>query len=279
MAPKPDPATTAAAREQRRRNFAEQLSKAFNQDKSTSESKKDSKKPTSVDSNAAASSSSSPLPATPPVLRAAAEALRDFFVSKITPATTSTTTDSIAVPLVIKELFGFVDNPLWLLTPGTIVDHRILRKILLVSNKPPPVTTEERENVCEQLLLRGTLLARMDSLPADFRKVKEALMLAAMADARPRARESDPEGIKFVLNELLQAYGEPNYPFDDLVEFPDPSVPRTGRSCQIALGGRLALLPLRNPQLATVMQDVVQIYINKATVIVGTIKFSPIRRF
>lgn len=289
MAPKS--AAAAAAREERRRNFAEQMASALKEDASksgadsTSTKKKTetSSKPTSRQTKQAESSGAtaapSSAPPTPKVSLAAAEELIKFFMQNVMQPLLPKPHAMKMIQLVHDELTAFITNPRLLLGPGTVIDHDLVKKVLVVQTKQPGGTMEERKLLCEQSFLHGALVTPKEQLPPDLRAAKEALRLAALGDARHRSEARDPEGVKFVVNELLSAHGEPDYPFHELVEFPDPSVPLTGKSCQIALSGTLAELPARNPTLWQVVIACVQIYIDKASKIPGTLKFSPTRRF
>lgn len=264
-------ASAAAAREERRRKFAEDLASALEEDTSRPSAERKDPKPTTsrvltVDRKEPKRAASEAVPAAasrpaPKVSRPAAEALAAFYIVNTKPSAVTTK----LIELFSDALFGIVNNPRVLLTPGTIVDHGVLRRLLVTSEKGPRVSGSERKQLCEQLSLLGLHLAPISKVPVELRRIKEAYKLAALADARNRANKSDPEDIKIIASELLRAHGERDYPFDELVGFFGPNAVRTGKSSQVALGEPLAWLPTRSPELAKVMRDVVQVYIDKTS--------------
>lgn len=268
----PPSAAAAAAREERRRKFAEELARAVKEDereggpspgrkasKSTGSdavSKSDTKQTQQTrqaGSSAAPAASSPAPPPTPRISKAATEDLTAFYLMNTKPSIST----ARLIAFFGDALFAYVGNPRLLLSPGTIVDHDLLRK-LLVSDKPPRISAQQSKKLCEQLSMLGLHLAPKESVPSELQQLKEAYRLAALEEAPIHAEERDLAGIRIVLDELLRAHGEPEYPWDDLDEFLARTEPATDDNMNKALAG-----PPRRPELAKVVQEVVVIYIGK----------------
>jgi len=196
---------SSSSREQTRLDFVKALSSAFKEhDNSKSDSASASTPPKQGKTSVQLVSQSS---STVKLHLESAQRLIQTFAKSIEATRFDSEVRQTLVQMFTSELSTLVANPQLLMVPlGTIVDHHLLRKVLLVSDTTPAADDKQDKLLCSQLYLRAVMLAPEHSLPSELQVIKAKLMDTAMREAHSRAQTRDVESIKLILDEILRAH-------------------------------------------------------------------------
>lgn len=153
--------------------------------------------------------------------------------------------------------------------------RRALRKSFsATSTSPVPElgVGEERERMLGLLSMFILLKAPTSSLCSSLQGFKASLVAAAVDIEREKQAElvAAAEKIKEQINEFLRANGEPDFPFDDVVEYPDPEP--TFSQLKYNIQGDLATLQFRKPEVWAAVLEKFDAFGHKALKVKGYIK-------
>lgn len=263
MSTKPEStsATAASSREQAHLSFAKALSTAFKeeQEKENETSTESSKPP----DNKSVVQPPSPQGTLRLSIEGAQKLIQEFSQSMET-SQNDVEVRATLLGLFRGEISSLFANPQQLLVPlGTVVDHDLLRRVLLVSETSLDVDEKQLKLLCSQIYLRAVMLAPWHSLPPKLCIIKKKLVATAMSEARSRACARDPESIRLIINEVLCANEEPEYPFHDAVQRADPLDPNY-KEFGLKMPGSFSTLNIRKPNLFWFFLELIKVYMVKA---------------
>lgn len=166
-----------------------------------------------------------------------------------------------------------------LVVPGRHYNNVELRGALrksfsTTSTSPVPQLGEgeEREEILRLLSTFVLLKAPTSSLCARLQNFKASLVATAVEIERERQAElvAAAEKLKEQINKFLRTNGEPDFPFNDVIEYPDPEP--TFSQLHYNVQGALATLQVRKPEVWALLMEKFDTFAHKALKVKGYIK-------